>query len=62
MWGEACMKGVQRACGPLAGVFRGQGPLNGGGENRTLVLSKLRNDHYMLSVLWVARLDAGHGH
>lgn len=24
---------------------------NGGGENRTLVLSKLRTDHYMLSVL-----------
>jgi len=25
--------------------------IDGGGENRTLVLSKLRNDHYMLSAL-----------
>lgn len=27
--------GVQRAAGPLAGVFRGQSPLNGGGWTRT---------------------------
>jgi len=30
----------------------------GGGENRTLVLGKLRTDHYMLSVLEKASLDA----
>ncbi len=30
--GEACEAGVQRAYGPLAEVFRGRSPLNGGGE------------------------------
>lgn len=32
--------------------------LIGGGENRTLVLGKLRIDHYMLSVLKKASLHA----
>ncbi len=32
--------------------------LIGGGENRTLVLGKLRIDYYMLSVLMKASLDA----
>jgi len=32
----------------------------GGGENRTLVLGKLRIDHYMLSALKVTDPDAGH--
>lgn len=27
--------GVQRACGPLAGIFKGWNPLNGGGWTRT---------------------------
>lgn len=31
----------------------------GGGENRTLVLGKLRTDHYMLSALNIASSDAG---
>lgn len=45
------VRGVQRAKGPLPGDFRGQSPLNGGGENRTLVLSKHHRNHYMLSSL-----------
>lgn len=34
--------------------------LIGGGENRTLVLGKLHQDHYMLSALKIADIDAEH--
>lgn len=42
------------------GFLGGRAPLNGGGETRTLVLSKLHSDHYMLSALKMTTYDAEH--